>query len=101
VQNPKINGADLFTAGTINGTAVTLSWDPPAISTPLGYTVAIMSPVTSFTAVPGGTLPVGAIGTVEFLSSTTLSTAMEGPTWRQVRIAPRSLVRALNWYRPR
>lgn len=46
VQNPKIDGADLFTAGTINGTAVTLSWDPPAIGTPFGYTVAIMSPTT-------------------------------------------------------
>ena len=62
VQNAKINGADLFTAGTINGTAVTLSWDPPATGTPFGYTVAIMSPTTS----PGGTLPVGAspIGTL-------------------------------------
>ena len=57
VLNPKINGADLFTAGTINGTAVTLSWDPPAIGTPFGYTVAIMSPTTS----PGGTLPVGTL----------------------------------------
>jgi hypothetical protein len=55
VQNPKINGADLFTAGTINGAAVTLSWDPPAIGTPFGYTVAVMTPTTS----PGDTLPVG------------------------------------------
>jgi hypothetical protein len=63
VQNPKINGADLFTASTINGTAVTLNWDPPAIGTPFGYTVAIMSPTT---------LPDGTVG---YLSSTTLSTA--------------------------
>jgi hypothetical protein len=68
VQNPKINGADLFTAGTINGTAVTLSWDPPAIGTPFGYNLAIMSP---------GTSP---IGTVEYLSSTTLSTAKTSMT---------------------
>jgi hypothetical protein len=63
VLNPKINGADLFTASTINSTAVTLSWDPPAIGTPFGYQVAIMSP----TALPGGT--------VSYFSSTTLSTA--------------------------
>ena len=63
MQNPKINGADLFNAGTINGTAVTLSWDPPAIGTPFGYSVAIMSPTT---------LPDGTVG---YLSSTTLSTA--------------------------
>jgi hypothetical protein len=84
VQNPKINGADFFTTGTINGTAVTLSWDPPAIGTPFGYTVAIMSPTTS----PGGTSPIstlpvgtppgtiiGTIGTIGFFSVTTLSTA--------------------------
>jgi len=95
VQNPKINGADLFTAGgTINGTAVTLSWDPPAIGTPFGYTLAIMSP----TAPPVGTLPVGTppistlpvgtppgtiigtIGTVQFLPAATLSTAKTSMT---------------------
>jgi hypothetical protein len=63
VQNPKINGVDLFTASTVNSTAVTLSWDPPAIGTPFGYSVAIMSPTT----LPGGT--------VNYLSTTTLSTA--------------------------
>jgi hypothetical protein len=68
VKNPKINGADLFTAGTINGTAVTLSWDPPTIVTPFGYYVAIMSPTT---------LP---DGTVEYLSSTTLGTAKTSMT---------------------
>jgi hypothetical protein len=68
VQNPKLNGADLFTAGTINGTAVTLSWDPPAIGTPFGYNVAIMSPTTS----PSGT--------VIYFSSTTLGTAKTSMT---------------------
>jgi hypothetical protein len=63
VQNPKINGADLFNADTINDTAVTLSWDPPAIGTPFGYSVAIMSPTTF----PDGR--------VEYVSTTTLSTA--------------------------
>ena len=56
VQNPKINGADLFTAGTINGTAVTLSWDPPAIGTPFGYTVA-MTHDTANSILPVGTPP--------------------------------------------
>ncbi len=63
VLNPKINGADLFTAGTVNSTGVTLSWDAPAIGTPFGYNVSIMSPTTF----PGGA--------VNYLSSTTLSTA--------------------------
>ena len=83
VQNPKINGADLFTATTINSTAVTLSWDPPAIGTPFGYTVAIMSPITS----PVGTFPVGTppgtiIGTVSRfdLPASTLSTAKTSMT---------------------
>ena len=68
VQNPKINGADLFTAGTISDTAVTLSWDPPAIGTPFGYNVAIMSQTT---------LP---NGTVQYFSTTTLGTAKTSMT---------------------
>jgi hypothetical protein len=68
VQNPKINGADLFTAGTINGTAVTLSWDPPAIGTSFGYNVAIMSTTT---------FPNGSVG---YFSSTTLGTAKTSMT---------------------
>jgi hypothetical protein len=68
VRNPKINGADLFTAATINGTAATLTWDPPAIGTPFGYNVAIMSTTT---------LP---NGTVQYLSSTTLGTAKTSMT---------------------
>jgi hypothetical protein len=111
VQNPKINSADLFTASTISSTApVTLTWDPPAIGTPFGYTVAIMSPTTSPVGTPPistfpigtpiSTLPVGTssgssstfpVGTppgtisgtsatFEFLSSTTLSTAKTSMT---------------------
>jgi hypothetical protein len=68
VQNPKINGADLFTAGTINGTAVTLSWDPPAIGSPFGYNVAIMSTTT---------FPDGTVG---YISTTTLGTAKTSMT---------------------
>jgi hypothetical protein len=63
VRNPKINGADLFTASSVNNTAVTLSWDPPAIGTPFGYNVSILSP----TSLPGG----GVI----YVSSATLGTA--------------------------
>ena len=94
VQNPKINGADLFTAATINGTAVTLSWDPPVIGTPFGYTVAVMTPVTPPAVTlpvgtpPTGTFPVGTppgtiiggIGTAVFFSTTTLSTAKTSMT---------------------
>ncbi|HEX9200275.1 MAG TPA: fibronectin type III domain-containing protein, partial [Acidobacteriaceae bacterium] len=68
VLNPKINGADLFTATTVNSTAVTLSWDPPAIGTPFGYNVAIMSPIASPT------------GTIHYFSLTTLSTAKTSMT---------------------
>jgi hypothetical protein len=68
VQNPKVNGADLFNASTLNSTAVTLSWDPPAIGTPFGYNVIIVSPTT---------LPSGA---VTYSSSTTLSTAKTSMT---------------------
>jgi len=39
VQNPMINGASLFTAATLNSTAVSLSWSAPAVSTPYGYMV--------------------------------------------------------------
>ena len=96
VQNPKINGTDLFTASTISSSApVTLTWDPPAIGTPFGYRVSIMSPIAS----PGGTLPVSTfpvgtppgvissggtviatIGTAVFLSGPTLSTAKTSMT---------------------
>jgi hypothetical protein len=87
VQNPKINGADLFTAGTINGTAVTLSWDQPAIGTPFGYTVAIMSPTASAVGT-SGTFPVGTspgtiistVGTIGYFPLTTLSTAKTSMT---------------------
>ena len=47
VLNLKINGTDLFTASTVNSAAVTLAWDPPAIGTPFGYNVAIMTPTAS------------------------------------------------------
>lgn len=68
VQNPKINGADLFTAATVNPTAVTLSWDPPAIGTPYGYNVSVLSPTT----LPGGQ--------ITYLSATTLNTAKTSMT---------------------
>jgi hypothetical protein len=109
VLNPKINGADLFTASTVNSTAVTLSWDPPAIGTPFGYQVQIMTPTT---------LP---NSTVNYLSSTTLSTAKtsitippnvlasgrtylfslhrwltEEPIWRRAHTDPRFPLRMLT-----
>jgi hypothetical protein len=63
VQNPKINGGDLFTASTVNSTAVTLSWDSPEIGTPYGYNVSIMSPITT------------PLGGVIYTSSAVLATA--------------------------
>jgi hypothetical protein len=64
VQNPKINGADLFTASTVNSTAVTLSWDPPAVGTPYGYTVSVMSPTTVLST-----------GSVTYITAAVLATA--------------------------
>jgi hypothetical protein len=47
VQNPKLNGSDIFTASTINGVSPILSWAPPALGTPFGYQVTIVSPMAS------------------------------------------------------
>jgi hypothetical protein len=105
VQNPKINGIDLFTASTISSTApVTLTWDPPAVGTPFGYRVTIMTPTTPpsgtspvsnlpVTTLPVSTFPVSTstvgtltgtvvapIGSTLFLSGTTLSTAKNSMT---------------------
>ena len=68
MQSPKINGADLFTATTVNSAGVTLSWNPPAIGMPFGYKVAILSP----------TIPPS--GTPSYISSTTWSTAKTSMT---------------------
>jgi hypothetical protein len=81
VQNPKLNGADLFTASTANSTAVTLSWDPPAIGTPFGYSVSIMSPTT----VTGGSQ-------VVYVTSAILGTAKTSMT------IPSDLLRAGQTY---
>jgi hypothetical protein len=80
VQNPKVNGADLFTAGTANSKAVILSWDPPATGTPFGYNVSIVSPTT---------LP---SGQVAYLISATLGTAKTSVT------IPPDLLRAGQTY---
>jgi hypothetical protein len=39
VQSPTINGGSLFTAATVNTTALTLSWLAPASGSPYGYSV--------------------------------------------------------------
>jgi hypothetical protein len=49
VQNPTINGVNLFTMGTLNTTAVTLSWTAPANTNPFGYRISV------FTQQPIGT----------------------------------------------
>lgn len=72
VQNPKINGADMFTATTLNSTAVTLSWDAPAVGTPVGYVVTILTPTTIPARTVGGTtIP----ASVLYSTSTVLETA--------------------------
>jgi hypothetical protein len=47
VQNPKINGADLFTPGTVSGTVFALSWTPPVLGAPTGYRVQIATPMST------------------------------------------------------
>ena len=69
VLNPKINGGDLFVASTVSSTGVILSWDPPAIGTPFGYQVAIMSPTASLNG-----------ATAIYLSSMVLGTAKNSMT---------------------
>jgi hypothetical protein len=51
VQNPAINGANLFTAATLNTTAISLSWSTPAIGAPYGYKVLAFVQTTRFNGV--------------------------------------------------
>jgi hypothetical protein len=44
VQNPQINGISLFTATTVNSSDVTLSWSAPALGSPYGYRVQVLTP---------------------------------------------------------
>jgi hypothetical protein len=46
VQSPTINGASIFTAATLNTTAVTLSWSAPTLGTPFGYTISVLQQTT-------------------------------------------------------
>jgi hypothetical protein len=68
VQNPKLNGADIFTPNTISGSPLTLNWNPPAIGTPFGYQVTIEGTTT---------LP---DGSVSYAPLARLSTAMTSMT---------------------
>jgi Fibronectin type III domain len=43
VQNPTVNGASLFTASTVNTTAITLSWSAPEGMAPAGYRVSLFT----------------------------------------------------------
>lgn len=40
VENPTVNGGSLFTASTVNTTAITLSWSAPRGTAPTGYQIA-------------------------------------------------------------
>ena len=66
VQNPKINGAGLFTANTIGGTPLTLSWSAPAIGAPYGYQVQILTP----TSLPSGSSAYSPVATLSTAKST-------------------------------
>ena len=66
VQNPMINGADLFTASTISGAAVTLSWSEPAIGAPYGYQVQILTP----TNLPSGSSAYSSLATLSTAKTT-------------------------------
>ncbi len=85
VQNPMINGSSMFTAATLNNTAVPLSWTAPAGAAPAGYLVVpilvtvnssggvAMSPVGSFrTAKTSATLPPLVAGQMYLFVITTL-----------------------------
>jgi hypothetical protein len=70
VQNPKINGNDLFAANTISAAAaLTLSWSPPAIGSPYGYVIQIAG-LTTLPG-PGGSGP----PQTEYLMRASLGTA--------------------------
>jgi hypothetical protein len=71
VQNPTLNGVSLFTATTLNTSDLTLHWSAPALGSPYGYTVKVLTPVTltltpvsgspgggaAYIPPPGGTTP--------------------------------------------
>ena len=46
VQNPTIDGSNLFVPSTIGGTGVALNWTAPSGMTPIGYKIASFVPFT-------------------------------------------------------
>ena len=59
VQNPTLNGSNLFAANTVGATGVTLSWTAPAGATPTGYKIDTYVA----TVLPGGAAAYGSAGT--------------------------------------
>lgn len=47
VEDPTINDMTLFKPATVNASAVTLKWAKPSVGNPTGYTIKVMSPITS------------------------------------------------------
>lgn len=43
VENPTVNGVSLFTASTVNTTAITLSWSAPTGTAPTDYQIALFT----------------------------------------------------------
>jgi hypothetical protein len=77
VQNPTINGANLFTESTIDTTVVTLSWSAPQGTAPFGYQIAAFTQ----TAMPNGVTyaTAGYFGTAK--TSATLPPLTPGQTY--------------------
>jgi hypothetical protein len=72
VVNPAINAATLFTPGTLDTKAVTVSWSKPALGEPFGYRVGL---ITTQTVTPPG------MPSVErYVSAGTLSTSQTSVT---------------------
>jgi hypothetical protein len=77
VQNPTVNGASLFTASTVDTTAITLSWSAPASAAPAGYRILLYTE----TAMPDG-VGIGSAGTFGTAQATvTLPPLTPGQTY--------------------
>jgi len=71
VQNPTLNGANLFQAANLNTTSVTLSWGAPATGQPYGYYVRVF--------VLSALQPVGIVEYREIAHYATAKTTMQLP----------------------
>ncbi len=78
VQNPTINGANLFVANTVGATGVTLNWTAPNGTMPTGYKITTFVAGTELNNVPSY-LPAGAFYTAK--TSVSLPPLQAGKTY--------------------